>query len=234
MLHLQIKSVASLAALWVALAATSAQALITPNLLTDPGFNTPLTNPLISYTSVLGPPYNVDAWGDENSSVVGAQAGVTPLEGNGMLRMDDDGLVVTQIWQRVNVNLYITDIDAGNAMAMSMASFNTPGGVLGASGAVQIAFYNAANAFLGSFTQPTGALDPNPQTWQGFATPNVAVPVGTRFLETQLYFVNSTLPSGTGGYVDAVDMRLKTIPEPASCLMVVFGACTALLRRARG
>lgn len=206
-------------------------AVLTPNLLTDRGFNTPLTNPLTSYLNVLGPPFALNVWGDENSTVVGAEFGATPLEGNGMLRMDDDGLVVTQIFQHVNVAAFATDIDAGNADAMLSANFTTGGGVLGSVGALYIRYFTAANTFLGSNAFVTPALDPNPVTWQSFSVPWSSIPVGTRILEAQLAYVNSTLPQGMGGYVDLADLRLRTVPEPSSCVLFLASVCGLLIRR---
>ena len=210
---------------------TSSFAVLTPNLLTDPGFNTPLTNPLTNYLNVLGPPYLLNVWGDENSSVVGPEFGATPLEGNGMLRMDDDGLVVTQIFQHVNVATYATDIDAGNADAMLSANFTTGGGVVGSVAALYIRYFTAANAFLGTSAFVTPALDPNPVTWQSFSVPWSSIPVGTRILEAQLAYVNSTLPQGMAGYVDLADLRLRTVPEPSTCLLMITSVCGLALRR---
>lgn len=209
----------------------TANALTTPNLLTDPGFNTPLTNPLISYINVLGPPFTLNTWGDENSTVVGPEFGVTPLEGNAMLRMDDDGLVVTQIFQHVNVAGFATDIDAGNASATLSANFTTGGGVVGSVGALYIRYFTAANTFLGTSAFVTPPLDPNPVTWQTFSVPFSSVPVGTRILEAQLAYVNSTLPPNMGGYVDLADLRLRTVPEPGTCVLALASICGVLVRR---
>jgi hypothetical protein len=211
--------------------ASSAQAVLTPNLLTDPGFNTPLTNPLISYTNVLGPPYSLNVWGDENSAVVGPQFGVTPLEGNGMLRMDDDGLVVTQIFQHVNVAGFATDIDAGNASAMLSANFTTGGGVVGSVAAMYIRYFTAGNAFLGTSAFVTPALDGNPVSWQAHSVPWSTIPAGTRILEAQLAFVNSTLPPNMAGYADLADLRLRTVPEPGTCLLALSSLASLLMRR---
>lgn len=211
--------------------ANSAQAVLTPNLLTDPGFNTPLTNPLTSYLNVLGPPYLLNVWGDENSSVVGAQFGATPLEGNGMLRMDDDGLVVTQIFEHVNVAAFAADIDAGNASAMLSANFTTGGGVMGSVGALYIRYFTAGNAFLGTSAFVTPGLDPNPVTWQAFSVPWSTIPVGTRIMEAQLAYVNNTLPQGMGGYVDLADLRLRTVPEPSTCMLLLSSICGLVIRR---
>jgi hypothetical protein len=206
-------------------------AVLTPNLLTDPGFNTPLTNPLTSYLNVLGPPFALNVWGDENSTVVGAEFGATPLDGNGMLRMDDDGLVVTQIFQHVNVAAFATDIDAGNADAMLSANFTTGGGVLGSVGALYIRYFTASNTFLGTSAFVTPALDPNPVSWQAFSVPWNSIPVGTRIMEAQLAYVNSTLPQGMGGYVDLADLRLRTVPEPSSCLLIMACVSSVVTRR---
>lgn len=202
-----------------------AQALTTANLLTDPGFNTPLTNPLTSHFFVLGAPFTQDTWGEETSSVVPAQGGVTPFEGNGMLRMNDDGLTVTQIWQRVSVSSFAAQIDAGLATADLSAWFNIPVGLTGAVSDVRIAFVNASNVEIsGVNVQSTsiGGIDANPATWQLLPNLGSAVPVGTRILEAQLNYVNATM-QGEPGYVDAADMRLTVIPEPTTCMLLLIG-----------
>lgn len=211
--------------------ANSVQAVLTSNLLTDPGFNTPLTNPLTSYLNVLGPPFALNVWGDENSSVVGPEFGASPLEGNGMLRMDDDGLVITQIFQHVNVASFATDIDAGNASATLSANFTTGGGVVGSVAALYIRYFTAANTFLGTSAFVTPALDGNPVSWQLHSVPWSTIPAGTRILEAQLAFVNSTLPQGMGGYADLADLRLRTVPEPNTCLLLIGSLSTLILRR---
>jgi hypothetical protein len=211
--------------------ANTVQAVLTPNLLTDPGFNTPLTNPLTSYLNVLGPPFALNVWGDENSSVVGPEFAASPLEGNGMLRMDDDGLVVTQIFQHVNVASFATDIDAGNASATLSANFTTGGGVVGSVAALYIRYFTAANTFLGTSAFVTPPLDANPVTWQLHSVPWSTIPAGTRILEAQLAYVNSTLPQGMGGYVDLADLRLRTVPEPSSCLLALSSLASLFFRR---
>jgi hypothetical protein len=211
--------------------ASNVQAVLTPNLLTDPGFNTSLTNPLISYLNVLGPPFTMNTWGDENSAVVGPQFGVSPLEGNGMLRMDDDGLVVTQIFQHVNVAGFATDIDAGNASAFLSANFTTGGGVVGSVAAMYIRYFTAANTFLGTSAFVTPPLDANPLTWQLHNVPWSTIPAGTRILEAQLAYVNSTLPPNIGGYVDLADLRLRTVPEPSTCLLALSSLASLFFRR---
>ncbi len=204
--------------------AVPAHVLTAANLLTDPGFNTPLTNPLITHFAVLGAPFTQDTWGQENSSVVPAQGGVTPQEGNGMLRMDDDGLNVTQIWQRVSVSSFAAQIDAGLATADLSAWFNIPGGFTGAVSSVRIAFVDASNVEISGVNVQSpsiGGIDANPATWQLLPNLGSAVPVGTRILEAQFNYVNATM-QGQPGYVDAADMRLTVIPEPATCMLLLI------------
>lgn len=213
--------------------ANLAQALTTANLLTDPGWNTPLTNPLISYLNVLGSPYTQNTWGDENSSVVGPENGVTPLEGNGMLRMDDDGLTVTQIWQRVDVSTYATGIDAGLATADLSGWFNLPAGFAGGVGSANLGFVNASNVPISGLNLTTvsiGGLDGNPLTWQQLLNGSVPVPVGTRILEAQFNYVNATM-QGQPGYVDAADLRLTVIPEPTTGLLMLLGLVAIAIKR---
>lgn len=206
------------------------KAFTTANLLTDPGWNTPLTNPLTSYLNVLGPPYTQDTWGDENSAVVAAQSGISPLEGNGMLRMNDDGLTVTQIWQRVSVSSFATQIDAGLTTADLSGWFNVPAGVSAAASRVRIGFINSSNSEISGVTvteATIGGIDSDPNTWQQISNLGSSIPVGTRILEAQFMYVNSTM-QGQPGYVDAADMRLTVIPEPTAIALALFSSILIL------
>ena len=206
----------------------------TGNLLTDPGWNTPLTNPLANYTTVVGSPFNQNVWGEENSSVVASGSGIVPFEGNGMLQMNDDGLTVTQIWQRVDVSFCGFEIDNGWASADLSALFNVPAGLTGAASRVIIGFYDASNVSTGSISVVTegsiGGLDADPNTWQQISNLGASVPFGTRILEAQFSYVNASM-AGQPGFVDAADLRLIVVPEPASAVLLGCGSFLALMRR---
>jgi hypothetical protein len=111
------------------------------------------------------------------------------------------------------------------------ANFTTGGGVVGSMAALYIRYFTAANTFLGTSAFVTPALDGNPVSWQLHSVPWSTIPAGTRILEAQLAFVNSTLPQGMAGYADLADLRLRTVPEPSTCLLLIGSLFTLVLRR---
>ena len=216
--------------------AVSARALTTSNLLTDPGWNTPLTLPLTTPAAVFTGTLN--RWGPEASAVVAAQSGISPFEGNAMLRMNDDGLTVTQIWQRVDVTAPVlaSGIAAGLGRADLSGYINVPSTLSGAVGNVRIGFYDASNVSTGPGitvnSTSIGGLDSDPNSWQLVSNLNAVVPVGTSYLQAEFSFTNATM-GGQPGYVDAADLRLTILPEPTSAALVTLGAVGLGLRRKR-
>lgn len=217
-------------------AAMAVVALVTPlasaNLLVDPGYE---ANPLTNYANVLNDFTTYQGvWGDENSTIVGAENGVTPPEGTQMLRMDDDGLVTTQAFQVTDVTAYAGIIDAGSATVTLSALFNVEAGVNTAAGGVYIQFFSAANygSQIGAGLAGPLALDASAQTWET-ASVTTPVPVGTRWLLSQVYYSNASLVGSDGvvhpGYVDAADLRV--IPEPGTLALGAVAGLVLLARR---
>jgi hypothetical protein len=216
----------------LAVAATTPSAWA--NLLVDPGFE---VNPLDNYLTVLNDFTTYEGvWGVENATITGLENGVTPPEGVKMLRMDDDGIVTTQAFQVTDVNSYAGVIDSGSATVTLSALFDVDSNVPAAAGSVYIQFFSAANygSQIGTGVGGPLALDSLDTTWE-LATVTTPVPVGTRWLVSQVYYSDASLLGNDGtihpGYVDAAD--LSVVPEPATLGLLLPGALAVLRRRSR-
>ncbi|HNQ23940.1 MAG TPA: PEP-CTERM sorting domain-containing protein [Phycisphaerae bacterium] len=204
------------------------------NLLVDPGFE---VNPLDNYATVLGDFTTYQGvWGVEVATITGAENGVTPPEGVKMLRMDDDGLVATQGFQVTDVTAYAGIIDAGSALVSANALFNVDMHVPAASGGVTMLFFSAANfgSQIGVPASGGFTLDASPATWETSSV-LAPIPVGTRWLVTQVAYGNASLMGTDGavhpGYVDAAVLRV--VPEPGSLALLGAAGLLAVLRRRR-
>jgi hypothetical protein len=202
------------------------------NLLVDPGFE---ANPLTSYSNVLTNFTGFQGqWGGEVALITGFENGVTPPEGVDMLRMDDDGLITTQTFQVTDVTSYAAIIDAGSATATLDALFNVDAHVPAATGGVYIQFFSASNygSQIGTGLAGPLALDALDTTWETAAV-TTGVPVGTRWILSQVYYSDASLLGVDGvvhgGYVDAADLRVT--PEPATLGLLAMGAFAMLRRR---
>jgi hypothetical protein len=197
------------------------------NLLVDPGFE---TNPTTSAFNVLTnfPGYQ-GQWGPEVGAITGATGGVTPAQGVKMLSMSDDGLTATQTFQTTNVSALSGMINSGTATINLKALFNAGPNVPAAVGAVYVQFFSGPSygTQIGTGAGSGLTLDGNPQTWQPIAL-SATVPVGTTWVMSQVFFVNSSLLSNPG-YVDAADMTIT--PEPVSMALLGLGGAVLLRRR---
>lgn len=197
------------------------------NLLVDPGFE---SNPTTSAFNVLTnfPTYQ-GQWGPEVGSITGATGGVTPAQGTKMLSMTDDGLTATQTFQTTNVSALSGLINSGTAVINLSALFNAGPNVPAGVGAVYVQFFSGPSygTQLGTGAGSGLTLDGNPQTWQPIAL-SATVPVGTTWVLSQVFFVNSSLLSNAG-YVDAADMTIT--PEPVSMALLGLGSVVLLRRR---
>ncbi len=188
-------------------------------LLTGPGFNSG-DPPLGFFTTTIS-----NRWLQESAVlVVGPENGVSPNEGDGMLRIQNTVLVTSQVRQVISVSVLPGDV------AIFRMAFNSP--VAGAIGGAILSAYGAGTVgagapLLGQGLSGATLLDANPLTWETLSVGSFGLPVGTTQLEAQVFFTNGTIPQN--GYVDAV-------PEPSTLLLTALGlfGVAVRYRRQRG
>ena len=195
------------------------------NLLNDPGFET--TTSLGSFNS---PPVGI--WVAEAADLISIPPplppvnGISPFEGNGMIRLNEAPLFSSQIAQYVDISAWATQVDTGNVTARLNAYFNSPTDETIAQLSIFTAAPPQSSGIIPSrtFLQGTGLLlDNDPLTWE-MVTIDALIPSGTRFINADLGAVNGTLP--LGAFVDVADLSLiSDVPEPLSTL----GTVTALI-----
>ncbi|GJQ28046.1 MAG: hypothetical protein HBSAPP02_30780 [Phycisphaerae bacterium] len=185
-------------------------------------------DPLPSLGAVVGPPFSSGFWGAERGGEVTAERGVTPFHLQHMLYMEDEGGVVTQAFQAVDVSSFATLIDSGGAVADLSAWVNTY-----LSGQIfwpALFYFDGPNGW-GSPINSTNWLydvDPNAETWQLISATD-PIPVGTRWIVVQVGYRNAELPDNERAYVDAVEFNI--IPEPATLTLLAAGLMAGLRRR---
>lgn len=215
----------------VAAAAPSAYAIITPNLVTDPGFE---SNPIYApFTDILGPPYVQNQWGEEMSTIVtGPNAGVTPI-GARMLRMANSGGAATQAFQLIDVSAYSAAINLGTATVTGSAFYNAPTTIPAAGVGVSVSFFDSSNVALFPPFASGGlpALDNNTSTWEQRSVTGL-VPVNTAFMLMQVAYSNITI-GNSPGFVDETSMTLRLVPEPTSIALGGIALAGALFLRKR-
>jgi hypothetical protein len=221
------------------LSITASSALgATGNLLTDPGFE---SNPLISPTLVLGPPFTIDTWSAEQGSISGPSDGITPADGVLMLKMTDDGGLTTQSFQLIDVSPYSGPINGGLVTVDASALFNVPADISAAVASVSVSYYDASHSPLGfssagSGTLPGGFVDKNPLTWQSLNIVGASVPVGTQFMLMQMAYNNASMynPNNVNrpGFNDHTSLTLN-VPEPSTLVLAAFGLIGLFVVRRR-
>jgi hypothetical protein len=224
-----MKKLMTISLLCAALISVSAHA----NLLVDPGFE---SNPLTTATNVLNffATYQ-GQWGQELSTIVTAENGITPYQLVNMLHMDYTGSY-TQTFQVTDVTSYAGLIDSGNAAVNLTAWFNIDKAVPAALGALGVSFFtgNSYGTLTTGFTNSL-ILDTSSNTWQSISAIN-SIPAGTRWLVSQVAYQDSTLLGIDGawhpGYVDAADLTITQVPEPATLSILALGGLS-LLRKKR-
>ena len=197
------------------------------NLLGNPGFE---TSTIYSSTLVLGNFATYQGkWGEEVSTIVTAQGGITPPEGSKMLRMTESGNI-TQVFQVTNLTSYASIIDNGKGIINMSALLDVDSGVTAAGGSVRVHFFSGANYNSDgiSFIIDSITLDTDPDTWETASISGEAVPVNTRWVVSEASF-NSALLGTKAGYVDATEMTFT--PEPATMSLLALGGLAVLRKR---
>ena len=218
------KTILSTSVLALLCAAASAQ-----NLLLVPGFE---TNFLTSYSNVLNNfTANQGLWGVESTTISLATVGVIPLDGTRMLSMTNDGGTTTQAVQATDVTTSASLIDLGGATVHFSAFFNAADGLPAPRAAVLLHFYTGAGLSFGAGSISTSlTTDGDPSTWEQISTSG-AIPVGTRWLVSEVLYTDASLITTNAGFVDAASLTIT--PEPSSALLMIGSGAMLLLRRRR-
>ncbi len=206
------------------------------NLIVNPGFETPETTWGGAYPTVVG------EWEGDVSQIVGAEGGVTPLEGSSMLSFDATGFTssgfssASQVYQLIDVSSMSSSIDAGLVTATASVFYNRVAG----DAYTDTRFTMAFGAFSGSpatFTSGSTGFgyywgnivwsDSDVSTWEE-STVDYLLPVGTDYLAIQLLAEEDVLnqtgyPEFDGHYADNVSVTLATIPEPGTASLLGLG-----------
>lgn len=182
--------------------------------------------PLDGYANVLDN-WIQGTWGSEYSSITGSTSNVLTAHGSKMLSANAGGDVWTQTVQLLDVSALAGLIDSGGAVANFRALYNYDGPA-GAQSLAGLWSFGQSDRW-GSHTNVlfnTAALDGVANTWEHNVV-SMTLPVGTRWLITEVGFVNASL-GGQPGYVDAGNLEI--VPEP-SILVAAGVGLAALLRR---
>ena len=207
-------------------AASTAQA----NLLSDPGFDAPLSGFI---TVLSGFSSGEDGkWGAEAATISTGAGGVTPYDTTHMLSMTGSGGTY-QTAQVTDVSSYAALISAGGAIVNLNAFFNTQKGVSSASTGVIVTFLygpdfnaNQISTISHSFT-----LDGLENTWEQNSVTGV-IPVNTAWIVSQVTFNGASLGANPG-FVDAASLTIEPVPEPGTALFGIACVGVAALRRRR-
>lgn len=218
-------------ALALVLAALAAPAAMGSNLLTDPGFE---SNALDTATNVLNDFVTYQGfWGQESSTRVNVDLGITPRSGQWQMRMDSTGGSYTQSFQMVDVTTYAGLIDASNADLYASAYFNS--NAQAAFGGIGVSFFTGNTYGTNFGPSPTSflTLDSAATTWEQ-STLTLNIPSGTRWILFQTGFLDNslTIPGAIGaGFVDDAFMEIRQVPTPGALALVGMGGLLASRRR---
>ncbi len=204
----------------VAISALTPPTGASANLITDPGFESTLSQGLQLTWSAS----SYGSWGvGDGFAIAVSENGVSVPEGSRMLRFNNTLGSSTDIYQIVDISSLAADIDAGLVTASFSASFNAT-----ASNAVglHIVGWNSAPVSFAGITFSAGnaanalVTDANTATWEQVSDAAV-IQSGVRYLALGLHS-NTQLPTT---YADQVSLTLTTsaVPVPASAWLFASG-----------
>ena len=209
-----------------ALAGLTALALPTlghaQELLVQGGFEAPN---LVSLPTAVGPPFVPGVWGVEQAvRDTGPTNDIIPYKGNWMLKMDDDGLVLTQAFQFVDIstrgNLDTLEVEAWYNSDATAADVR-----------LNLWYFAGANSWGNpiSIDGESMILDDVRRTWEGLFYRS-SIPGNANWVGVEVAYRNDSIGTDSG-FVDNASLVL--VPEPASMLALCAGLAALAARRRR-
>jgi hypothetical protein len=206
--------------------------------LSNAGFDSPYSNSDLVPWGGTGSTV-VDSWAAEAAAIVGAESGLTPLVGDQMAKLLDDGSLLSEIKQQIGSIGLLTNpqVDTGAALALYFAHLNVPASApVGVTAEILLQFLDGAQNALGApATLLSGPLDNDPSTWEVVQMTDVPVPAGARGAEAIIRYNIASL-TGLGGfvpgYVDSTHLGFSFVPEPSTFgLLLICGLWKAASSR---
>ncbi len=199
----------------------------------------------------LHPPTSYGYWSGDAASVVGNSDGITPLEGDKMLKFiyanpeQPGGAVIdSDVWQIIDVSSYIDQIRAGNLTAVASANFNrVPGDAQTDTlfSLVVFAYQGSPSSLADQISNKTQLsrmigdqiTDGILETWE-FVSTTMPIPSETDFLVVKIkpsenIYNDSSGTEFDGHYADAIS--LTVIPEPTTISLFSIGLMILIRKR---
>jgi len=224
----------------------NADALVPPCVLANHDFEIP---ELISG----GPPTTFADWAGDQGSVSPATLGITPHQGNSMLRFEGTAAngpsaasIGSEVWQLVDLSPWATQIAAG----ILQVDFEYYANRVAGDSETDTRFSarlqaqsGTPNAFPASLTTPLGVTDVSlfsdalPSSWELIST-TMVVPAGTTYIAARAAaienIVNDAANEFDGHFADSSCIRISLIPEPSSMALAVAAVLGLVVRRRTG
>ena len=203
-----------------------------PVSVVNPGFE--------SNEAVSGFPNTFGDWGVDQGTIVGAENGISPRSGTGMLRFDRTYIDSTQngassdIFQLIDVTGFATEIATGQAVFSLTAFFNRVAGDTNTDtrfgidirsfNATPVDYANSSGSLAFSAQQPTTFIsDGLASTWESIST-SLVLPSDTTMVlialiafENVLDNPNQAIPiEFSGHYADDISASISAVPLPAA------------------
>ena len=202
-------------------------------------------------------PSNYGNWSGDDGTIVTAENGIIPLDGIRMLRFDATSPLgpsetgnTGEVRQIINISGFKDMILTGNAVAQASAYYNRVSGDMQTDNGFTVeltAFDGSPSTFPSRWIAQTydAALawavsdglvtDSNPLTWE-LCNVRLNLPVNTEFLVVGVkshenIYNDAVFPEFDGHYADKVSLQI--VPEPATILLLSFGAVLALKKSSK-